>query len=90
MRTFWGCLQSDMRRAFLGGGFLVAILLTVLIQLQAVLEELFLSGGSILYYFILTRRYSWIAQLVIGFGLGVSGGNAFRGTSNEMFPQLQD
>ncbi len=43
-----------------------------------------------LYYFILSRRFSWIAQLVIGFSLGVGGGNAFKGFLNEMLPQLKD
>lgn len=43
---------------------------------------------GLLYYFILTKRYSWLAQIAIGFGLGVSGGLAFKGFINEMYPQL--
>jgi hypothetical protein len=43
-----------------------------------------------LYYFILVPRFSWIAQLVIGFSLGVAGGNAFKATINEMLPQVTD
>ena len=35
-----------------------------------------MAFGS-LYYFILSRRLSWLAQLVIGFQLGVAGGLAF-------------
>ena len=45
-------------------------------------------GG--LYYFILSKRHNWIAQLVIGLGLGCSGGLAFKGTLNELLPQLTD
>lgn len=43
-----------------------------------------------LYYFILSKKLSWIAQLVIGFSLGVSGGLAFRGFLNEFIPQFID
>jgi len=43
-----------------------------------------------LYYFILTKRLSWLAQLVIGFQLGIAGGLAFEATFNEMFPQIRD
>jgi hypothetical protein len=48
-----------------------------------------IAFGS-LYYFILSRRYSWLAQIVIGFMLGVGGGIAFKATFNEMLPQLED
>ena len=48
-----------------------------------------MAFGS-LYYFILSRRLSWLAQLVIGFQLGVAGGLAFKATFNEMLPQLYD
>lgn len=43
---------------------------------------------GLLYYFIYSRRYSWLARLVIGFSLGMSGGIAFKGFFNEMMPQL--
>ncbi len=43
---------------------------------------------GLLYYTILTKRYNWIAQLVIGFMLGIGGGLAFKGTLNELIPQL--
>jgi hypothetical protein len=43
---------------------------------------------GLLYYFILSRRWNWLAQLVIGFQLGIGGALAFKGTFNEMIPQL--
>ena len=48
-----------------------------------------MAFGS-LYYFILSPKRSWLAQLVIGFSLGVGGGLAFQATYNEMLPQLDD
>ncbi|MCB0345251.1 MAG: hypothetical protein KDD66_09030 [Bdellovibrionales bacterium] len=48
-----------------------------------------IAFGS-LYYFILSRKYNWIAQIVIGFTLGYGGGLAFKATFNEMLPQLED
>lgn len=48
-----------------------------------------MSFGS-LYYFILSRRFNWLAQLAIGFGLGCSAGMAFLGTFNELMPQIYD
>ncbi len=43
---------------------------------------------GLLYYFIYSKKYSWLAKLVIGFSLGMSGGLAFRGFFNQMMPQL--
>lgn len=43
---------------------------------------------GLLYYFIYSRKYSWLAKLVIGFSLGMSGGLAFKGFFNQMLPQL--
>ena len=43
---------------------------------------------GLLYYFIYSRKYSWLAKLVIGFSLGVSGGMAFDGFFTEMVPQI--
>ena len=43
---------------------------------------------GLLYYFIYSRRYSWLAKVVIGFSLGMSGGLAFRGFFNKIMPQL--
>jgi len=43
---------------------------------------------GLLYYFIYSRKYSWLAKIVIGFSLGMSGGLAFKGFFNEMIPQI--
>lgn len=43
---------------------------------------------GLLFYFIYSKRYSWLSKIVIGFLLGVSGGMAFKGFFNEMIPQL--
>jgi hypothetical protein len=45
---------------------------------------------GMLYYTIFSRRFSWLAKLVIGFSLGMSGGIAFKGTVNDILPQLVD
>ncbi|MCI5064254.1 hypothetical protein MRY87_00865 [bacterium] len=45
-------------------------------------------GFGMLYYTLYSRRYSWLAKLVIGFSLGYSGGLAFKGFFAEMVPQL--
>ncbi len=45
---------------------------------------------GLLYYFILSRKLSWIAQLPIGLSLGVGAGLEFKGFFNEMMPQLYD
>lgn len=45
---------------------------------------------GLLYYFILSKRLSWLAQLPIGFMLGVSAGLTFKGFFNEVMPQLYD
>lgn len=54
------------------------------LQLLYILPMLF----GLLYYFIYSKRHGWLARLVIGFSLGVSGGAAFKGFFNEMMPQL--
>ena len=41
-----------------------------------------------LYYFIYSRRYSWLAKVVIGFTLGASGALAIRGFFGEVIPQI--
>jgi len=43
---------------------------------------------GLLYYFIYSRKYGWLAKLVIGFSLGMSGGIALKGFYNEMLPQI--
>lgn len=54
------------------------------LQLLYLLPMLF----GLLYYFIYSKRHAWLARLVIGFTLGMSGGAAFKGFFNEMMPQL--
>lgn len=43
-----------------------------------------------LYYCILSRRWNWLAQLVIGFSFGISAGLTFKGLFIELFPQIFD
>lgn len=58
-------------------------------------EPLFLlylipAAFGLLYYFILSKRYSWLAQIAIGISLGYGGGLAFKGFFNDFMPQLYD
>jgi hypothetical protein len=46
-------------------------------------------GLGLLYYFVYSRKYSWLAKLVIGLSLGASAGLAFEGFFNQMLPQFQ-
>lgn len=46
-----------------------------------------LSFG-LLYYFIYSRRHSWLAKIVIGFSLGASAGLAFQGFFAAVIPQI--
>jgi hypothetical protein len=41
-----------------------------------------------LYYALYSVRYAWLAKLVIGFSLGMSGGASFQGIYNEITPQI--
>lgn len=43
---------------------------------------------GLLYYFLYSTRYAWLAKIVIGFTLGMSGGLAFKAFFNGMMPQL--
>lgn len=43
---------------------------------------------GLLYYFIFSKKYSWLAKIVIGFALGYSAGLTFKGFFAEMIPQL--
>ena len=43
---------------------------------------------GLLYYFIFSVRFGWLAKLVIGFTLGMSGGIALKAFFNEMMPQI--
>ncbi|MCC6953176.1 MAG: hypothetical protein IT290_03570 [Deltaproteobacteria bacterium] len=55
-----------------------------------VLWYIFPLSFGMLYYFILSPRRAWLAQIVIGFSLGASAGYAFKGIFNEMLPQIYD
>lgn len=41
-----------------------------------------------LYYFIYSRKYGWVAKIVISFSLGASAGLGFQGFFAEILPQL--
>ena len=43
---------------------------------------------GLMYYFIFSVRFGWLAKLVIGFTLGMSGGIALKAFFNEMMPQI--
>jgi hypothetical protein len=43
---------------------------------------------GLLYYFIYSKRYMWLAKMVIGFSLGIGGGLSFKAFFNETLPQL--
>ncbi|HMO01396.1 MAG TPA: hypothetical protein PKD37_04555 [Oligoflexia bacterium] len=43
---------------------------------------------GLLYYFIFSNRYGWLAKLVIGFSLGAGAGLSFQGFFSEIVPQL--
>jgi hypothetical protein len=43
---------------------------------------------GLLYYFIYSQRYAWLAKVVIGFSLGASGALAIRGFFGETIPQI--
>lgn len=45
MKAFLHSLRCDLSRALSGIGFFAAMLAVVVIQMQAVFEELFMSGG---------------------------------------------
>ncbi len=43
---------------------------------------------GLLYYCIYSKKYRWLAQLVIGFQLGYAGGLAFKGEFTILLPQI--
>jgi hypothetical protein len=47
-----------------------------------------MAFGS-LYYCLYSKRYAWLAKIVIGFSLGVSGALSIKGFFAETVPQLQ-
>lgn len=68
MKAFLSSLRCDLRRALTGIGFFAAILVTVVIQLQAVLEELLMPGGDIIYYLDLTLGTGYMQILMPAVG----------------------
>lgn len=94
-------LSPVWRRVFLAsafrnvtGGLPEETLRTVLAPFTASAlhpEELFwllpAAFGS-LYYTIYSRRFNWMARLVIGYGLGVAGGAAFEAFFNQFLPEI--
>ncbi|MBP9837633.1 MAG: hypothetical protein KBC84_02865 [Proteobacteria bacterium] len=48
-----------------------------------------MAFGS-LYYFVMSRKYNWLAQLVIGVSFGAAAGNSFKGLFAELIPQVTD
>jgi len=48
------------------------------------------AAFGLLYYFILSKKYAWLAQIAIGISLGYGGGLAFKGFFNDFMPQLYD
>jgi hypothetical protein len=43
---------------------------------------------GLFYYFIFSKKYNWLARLVIGFFLGVTAGRAFQAFANDTWPQI--
>lgn len=49
---------------------------------------LFPMAVGLLYYFIYSKKYGWLAKIAIGIALGVSAGLSFKGFFAEMMPQF--
>ncbi|HLK57729.1 MAG TPA: hypothetical protein VKU00_14280 [Chthonomonadaceae bacterium] len=45
--------------------------------------------AGLLYYFIYSRKYNWLARAMIGFFLGVASGQSFQGFVNDLWPQIR-
>lgn len=43
---------------------------------------------GLLYYFLYSRRFNWLAKIVIGFSLGIAGALTFKGFFAEVIPQI--
>lgn len=48
----------------------------------------FALSAGLLYYFIYSKKYNWMARLIIGFFLGVASGQTFQGFINDTWPQI--
>ncbi len=64
MKAFLHSLRCDLSRALSGIGFFAAMLAVVVIQMQAVFEELFMSGGDVIYYLDLTLGTGYMQILM--------------------------
>jgi preprotein translocase subunit YajC len=40
------------------------------------------------YYFIFSKKFSWVARIIIGFFLGVASGQSFQAYANDYWPQI--
>ncbi len=49
---------------------------------------IFLLPLGLCFYFIYSKKNSWIARLIIGFFLGVGAGQSFQGFVNDTWPQI--
>ena len=68
MKGYLSSLRCDLSRALSGIGFFAAVLATVVIQLQAVLEELLMPGGDVIYYLDLTLGTGYMQMLMPAVG----------------------
>jgi len=64
MKAFLHSLRCDLSRALSGIGFFAAMLAVVVIQMQAVFEELLMSGGDVIYYLDLTLGTGYMQLLM--------------------------
>lgn len=68
MKAFLHSLRCDLSRALSGIGFFAAMLAVVVIQMQAVLEELLTPGGDVIYYLDLTLCTGYMQILMPAVG----------------------
>lgn len=50
--------------------------------------QIFLLAAGLLYYFIYSRKHSWMARLLIAVFLGTSAGQIFKAFVNDTWPQI--
>ncbi|MDO4387263.1 MAG: hypothetical protein Q4E18_14815, partial [Clostridia bacterium] len=67
-KAFLHSLRCDLSRALSGIGFFAAMLAVVVIQMQAVLEDLLMPGGDIIYYLDLTLGTGYMQILMPAVG----------------------
>ncbi len=49
---------------------------------------IFLMVTGLFFYFIYSKKYAWLARLIIGFFMGVASGQAFQAFVNDTWPQI--